>query len=400
MAVSVQREAHETSPMSHVADQHVKIETFLQDISEISRLPPHTPPFPPHSPLPHQMQKRSSKNWLLRLVGYTSLAAAFVSAFLYWYRKYTKDARRLRGRRGDGGDSSVQRRIADAPRTAEPNRAIRRVSSSMRDIASLQNAQATSGAIPNGRPSRSSTPTPLQQQQQQQQQQGGVLSNLGSRLLGGVMSATNTVRRKKKIMTISMKNTILWNPSSDFNSPNHAFHEHSVTLLTRLSQHYHIFLIIHATSDADKSQILTLLNSAKIFQKSRRSPTSPTSPKLRTTNSDSLDLLDTRKILFCSTEEGKTHMVRHLDPAVHIEGGWEMDDGEEIVRSLRKHVPRVIWCITRRRRSSFGVGPKPKDEGVVGPNVEVVEKIVESSVAREVGFVKVEEKDRKRESWA
>jgi hypothetical protein len=106
------------------------------------------------------------------------------------------------------------------------------------------------------------------------------------------------------------------------------------------------------------------------------------------TNSGIFRYIDRRKLLYCETEEGKIHMIRHLEPAVHIEGGWEQDDGEDIVRKIRTFVGKVVWVITRRRRSSFGKDSvKEGDEGIIGPNVEITEKLIESTVAREAGVI-------------
>lgn len=167
------------------------------------------------------------------------------------------------------------------------------------------------------------------------------------------------------MMTISLKNTILWNPSSDVNSPNHAFHERSTYLLQQLSSHYHIYIIVHMNSPQERELIDEML-----------------------TNSGMFKFIDRRKLLYCETEEGKIHMIRHLEPAVHVEGGWEQDDGEDIVRKIRTFVGKVVWVITRRRRSSFGKdGVKAGDEDIIGPNVEITEKVIESSLAREVNVV-------------
>ncbi|CAO3666469.1 unnamed protein product [Umbelopsis ramanniana] len=191
------------------------------------------------------------------------------------------------------------------------------------------------------------------------------LSSIGSKFLGGVMNATNNARRRKRVMTISLKNTILWNPSSDVDSPNHAFQEKATHLLQQLSNYYHIYIIVHMNSPAERDQIDEML-----------------------TNSGMFKFIDRRKLLYCETEEGKIHMIRHLEPAVHIEGGWERDDGEDIVRKIRTFVGKVVWVITRRRRSSFGKdGIKQGDEGIIGPNVEITEKLIESTVAREAGVV-------------
>ncbi|KAI7886072.1 hypothetical protein K492DRAFT_217167 [Lichtheimia hyalospora FSU 10163] len=165
-------------------------------------------------------------------------------------------------------------------------------------------------------------------------------------------------------MTLSLKNTVLWNPSSDVDTPNHAFQEKAVTMITRLAQLYDIYTIIHINSDEERDQIYELLTKAGL-----------------------LDVLDNRKILQCSTEEGKIHMIRHIEPHVHIEGGWELDDGEDIVRKLRPFVAKLVWVITRRRRSSFNQARlKESDQGILGPNVELTEKLLDTSFAREVGY--------------
>jgi len=198
-----------------------------------------------------------------------------------------------------------------------------------------------------------------------QDAQPNSLSSLGSKFLGGVMNATNNARRRKRVMSISLKNTILWNPSSDVNSPNHAFQEKATHLLQQLSNYYHIYIIVHMNSAQERNQIDEMLTNSGIFK-----------------------FIDRRKLLYCETEEGKIHMIRHLEPAVHIEGGWENDDGEDIVRKIRTFVGKVVWVITRRRRSSFGKdGVKDGDEGIMGPNVEITEKLIESTLAREAGVV-------------
>lgn len=149
------------------------------------------------------------------------------------------------------------------------------------------------------------------------------------------------------------------------NSPNHAFQERATYLLQQLSNYYHIYVIVHMNSPQEKDQIDEMLTNSGIFR-----------------------YIDRRKLLYCETEEGKIHMIRHLEPAVHIEGGWEQDDGEDIVRKIRTFVGKVVWVITRRRRSSFGKDSvKEGDEGIIGPNVEITEKLIESTIAREAGVI-------------
>ncbi|KAG2179763.1 hypothetical protein INT43_003546, partial [Umbelopsis isabellina] len=267
--------------------------------------------------------KRNFVFWLLRIIGYTSVSVALVSLFMSWYRQYRRRLPRD-GRRPNGGSNGL-----------------RRTSSNM------NNMQGSSS------------------ESEGQQAQPNSLSSLGSKFLGGVMNATSNARRRKRVMTISLKNTILWNPSSDVNSPNHAFHERSTYLLQQLSSHYHIYIIVHMNSPQERELIDEML-----------------------TNSGMFKFIDRRKLLYCETEEGKIHMIRHLEPAVHVEGGWEQDDGEDIVRKIRTFVGKVVWVITRRRRSSFGKnGVKAGDEDIIGPNVEITEKLIESSLAREVNVV-------------
>lgn len=89
---------------------------------------------------PMMQARKSPKIWLLRIVGYTSLTAAFLSALLYWYRAYTRNKKLLLNRRKD--DGSPQQGITDASAFGT-NHAMRRISSSMRDITSLQVCNAS-----------------------------------------------------------------------------------------------------------------------------------------------------------------------------------------------------------------------------------------------------------------
>ncbi|CAO3650197.1 unnamed protein product [Cunninghamella blakesleeana] len=172
--------------------------------------------------------------------------------------------------------------------------------------------------------------------------------------------------KKKKKVTISLKNTVLWNPSSDVSSPNHAFHEHGHELLLELMKQHDVYIIIHVNDEEQKEQMENLLENAGLEP-----------------------MMDPRKVLFCSTEEGKIHLVRHLEPHIHIEGGWEYDDGEDIIRKLRPFIPKLIWVITKRRRSSFNQKQnlKPDDQGILGSNVELTDHLLDTSFAKELGFV-------------
>ncbi|KAG0746850.1 hypothetical protein G6F62_001617 [Rhizopus arrhizus] len=163
-------------------------------------------------------------------------------------------------------------------------------------------------------------------------------------------------------MTISLKNTVLWNPSSDVSM--YAFHEKSLQLLERLSYLYEIYLIIHVNSEEERNHIQTLLENSQgnIFAKSG-------------------GCIDYRKIIYCSEEEGKMHIIRHIESSVHIEGGWEQDDGEEIVKKLKPFMNKIIWIITKARKDSL---KHEETRGGLGHNIELVEKLLDTSVAREV----------------
>lgn len=145
---------------------------------------------------------------------------------------------------------------------------------------------------------------------------------------------------------------------------NHAFHENALALLTQLNQRYDLHLLIHTTT-ADHDQIQRLLHPA-VTQR-----------------------IDASRILYCQNEQHKLDLVQNvLRPAIHIEGGWELDDGEGIIRALQSHIPRLVWVITRRRRTSFTAeNIKPKDKDLVHPAVELTDALLDSSLAREAGFL-------------
>ncbi|CAO3690956.1 hypothetical protein G6F70_006280 [Rhizopus microsporus] len=240
----------------------------------------------------HKKKAAILPTWVLRLIGYSSLAAAIISFVIYWFKKYP------------------------------PRRGI------------------TSNERNNSRQA----------------------SNNNS--IGWSNKLFKTSKNKKK-MTISLKNTVLWNPSSDASM--YAFHENAVQLLSKLTHLYDIYVIIHVSSDEERRVIQSLLENAQLFTEKKEST------------------LDSRKVLFCSEEEGKMHIIRHIEPSVHIEGGWERDDGEEIVKRLKPFVNRIIWVVTRRRRDSFRPeNVKEEDQAILGHNIEVSEKLIDTSVACEV----------------
>ncbi|KAI9360136.1 hypothetical protein BD770DRAFT_362208 [Pilaira anomala] len=162
--------------------------------------------------------------------------------------------------------------------------------------------------------------------------------------------------KNKKKITVSLKNTVLWNPSPDVDTPMYGFQEKSIQTLTRLSYLYDLYIIVQVNSDEEKGNIQQLLENASSV--------------------DGLlfDSVDKRKILYCSEEEGKIHIVRHIEPFIHVEGGWEKDDGEEIVSKLKPFVSKIIWIMAKRRLD------------LVTPmkNIELSDLLIETSIAQEV----------------
>jgi hypothetical protein len=95
--------------------------------------------------------------------------------------------------------------------------------------------------------------------------------------------------------------------------------------------------------------------------------------------------MDPRKIIYCSSEEGKIHIIRHIEPFIHVEGGWEKDDGEEIIKKLKPFVNKLIWIITKKRRNSFmPENIKSEDHGLIANNIELSDLLIDTSIAREV----------------
>ena len=82
---------------------------------------------------------------------------------------------------------------------------------------------------------------------------------------------------------------MLWNPSSDPDSPNHAFIENIVPFLHQLSKIYVIHLICPVSSEQEKQQILGHLRNSKLF---------------------SSKVIDERRVLFCESDQGKIHIIR------------------------------------------------------------------------------------------
>ncbi|KAG0240134.1 hypothetical protein B0O80DRAFT_462614 [Mortierella sp. GBAus27b] len=263
------------------------------------------------------MSKQVSRNRRVgALVAYTTLACSLVSLGVYVYRQQ-KGARRA----GDRSPGNSTRNGASQDRN--PRAGL--------DYSSIN----SSSGLEEGRTSEA---------------QSSSLSRLGSKI-------ARTVKRNKKVLTISLKNTIVWNPSPDPTAPNYGFVEGAIPLLFHLAENFNVHLILlcpplqqnqtqangkdrvpttqeqeelkqeqQQRQEHDREQILTMLKNAGLI----------TSPGARGPK-----LIDPRQLLICETEEGVSHVVRHLESQVHVEA---LQGVLEMVQGV---VPRVVFVQKR-----------------------------------------------------
>ncbi|EGF81639.1 expressed protein [Batrachochytrium dendrobatidis JAM81] len=133
-------------------------------------------------------------------------------------------------------------------------------------------------------------------------------------------STFNRISRlsSKKLLTISTRNLLFWNPSPDACAPNFAFKESMLPVMIELlkTRKYEITLITLVKSDAEEEQVRQLLlDERHELVKSG---------------------LDSRRVLFCSSLQGVVHMVKHIGPDVHV------DSRSLCLRDLSAWVPRLV----------------------------------------------------------
>ncbi|KAG0218920.1 hypothetical protein BGX33_005410 [Mortierella sp. NVP41] len=268
------------------------------------------------------------------LVAYTTLACSLVSLGVYVYRQQQQ--------KGNGAGGSSNRRSATS--------------------ADSQDNHNRSSLDHNGRPSLDNTTAAGSRRDdaRSSEPQTSSLSRLGSKI-------ARTVKRNRKVMTISLKNTIVWNPSPDPTTPNYGFVEGAIPLLLHLAENYNLHLILlcpplpstttSATGQSqangkgrvmtvqeqeetkrqqqlgqerERDQILTMLGNAGLI-----SPVGTRGPKL----------IDPRQLLICETEEGVSHVVRHLESQIHIEAR------QSVVELVQGVVPRVVFVQKKQGHS-------------------------------------------------
>lgn len=136
----------------------------------------------------------------------------------------------------------------------------------------------------------------------------------------------------------------------------YGFQEKSIQILTRLSYIYEVYIIVQVNSTEEKENIQELLENAASV--------------------DGLffDSIDKRKVLYCSEEEGKMHIIRHIEPFIHVEGGWEKDDGQDIVNKLKPFISKIIWIMTKKKLDSI----------LPTKNIELSDLLIDTSIAQQV----------------
>ncbi|CEP16834.1 hypothetical protein [Parasitella parasitica] len=281
--------------------------------------------------------------------GYSSFATAIISIIVYWYRKQlTYQKQRLSTSKDstalddDELHINPRKRLYIATTDNNATLMMKRSVSTSADLSHQKRQMFT----PPSSPLSLSSPT----YSDSTSRSASPLGSWSARLLDGVIT---NIRGKKKL-TISMKNTILWNPSKDVNNPNHAFYENTVSLLFKLAQVYDIYVIIHMNSNEERHQIHQLFVNANLLNPL---------------------VIDESKFLWCSSEQGKLHMINHISPSIHVEGGWENDNGSNIIYNLR--VEHMIW---------IGHQQKSVPSDINRSNIETADQILCTSIAKQVGF--------------
>ncbi|TPX37024.1 hypothetical protein SmJEL517_g00808 [Synchytrium microbalum] len=132
-----------------------------------------------------------------------------------------------------------------------------------------------------------------------------------------IADSNRSKSKHKRLLTISAKNIIFWNPSKDPSHPNYAFLEGAIPTLSAIlaSGLYDVHLIIVVEGgDVEAAQITSLMASSGLAAAG----------------------LDSRRVLFCDTEEGKSHIVRHIEPQVHI------DSNDDVISRLAPFINRIV----------------------------------------------------------
>lgn len=125
-------------------------------------------------------------------------------------------------------------------------------------------------------------------------------------------------------------------------------------------------LVTHTNTSAEKKQIRGLLRNAHIDR------------------SENLRESMVKQVHYCTTEQNKMELLRRLKPSIHIEGGWEMEDGYSIVGQILNgisSVNKLIWVVSNQKRELYY-----HDESSEADTLEFTDNITHSSLARDICF--------------
>ncbi|KAG5457422.1 MAG: hypothetical protein BJ554DRAFT_2572 [Olpidium bornovanus] len=148
---------------------------------------------------------------------------------------------------------------------------------------------------------------------------------------------------------------ILWNPSPDPRAPNFAFLEGTLAFLSALAAAYELYLVTVVGSEEEAQHVQWGLEQSGLYD----------SPP---------PALDRRRVLFCKTEQGKSHIVRHVEPLVHV------DANRQVAEGLARFVKHVVLV-----QKAGGGGGTAGAHGAGKPtpaNVETCTSILTSSLNR------------------
>ncbi|KAJ1557690.1 hypothetical protein HK405_015396, partial [Cladochytrium tenue] len=172
---------------------------------------------------------------------------------------------------------------------------------------------------------------------------------------------------KGLLLTISVKNVLMWNPSPDPAHPNFAFTESAIPYLHALvsSPRYVVHLVAVVSSDREQAQIRGLLARSGLLGGSAANGGGGGAG------------LDSRRVLFCDTETGKAVVVRHIAPHTHV------DADAAAAAAVAPHVKRVVLVVrpaaAATAAAAAAAAPPPRRPG--SPEAPSLASASNSSIA-------------------
>ncbi|KAJ9057759.1 hypothetical protein DSO57_1019544 [Entomophthora muscae] len=153
---------------------------------------------------------------------------------------------------------------------------------------------------------------------------------------------------KKKLLSISLDKIVLQNTSKDPAIPSYVFVESSLPTLCRLCEQYDVYLIATVKSILEQKQVEELIISSALSVKHQ---------------------LDIRKVVFCQSSTGRSHIVRHLEPHIHV------DNELAVIKQLSFSISRLILIISQ----SNGVALKDvASTEKLSRNIDIVREFTEA----------------------